>query len=157
MSNTRGEKQTRGSAGAEGESMKMRKKTMIIIVVTTITMVSIVYAISQTILLNSFARLEEQNTRQNMTRVLSALDGEFSELNSKCGDWAEWDDTYNYVNDLNSNYNQSNLVDASFINMRINFILFVNSTGQLVSGMATRSEQYERNVDSAKRSAGDLG
>lgn len=136
MSNTRGEKQTRGSAGAEGESMKMRKKTMIIIVVTTITMVSIVYAISQTILLNSFARLEEQNTRQNMTRVLSALDGEFSELNSKCGDWAEWDDTYNYVNDLNSNYNQSNLVDASFINMRINFILFVNSTGQLVSGMA---------------------
>lgn len=119
----------------EGKSMKIRKKTVIIIAVTTITMVSIVYAISQTILLNSFARLEEQNTRQNVERVLSALDKEFSELNSKCGDWAEWDDTYVYVNDLNSNFEQANLVEASFVNIRINFILFVNSTGQLVSCM----------------------
>jgi len=116
--------------------MKMRKKTIIIIVVTTISMISILYAASQMILFNSFAKLEEQNTRQNVERVLSALSNEFSELNSKTGDWAEWDDTYTFIKDLNNDYIQANLVDASFINLRINLILFVNNSGQVVAGMA---------------------
>src|SRR3972149_4852210 len=116
--------------------MKMRQKTIIIIVLASISMISILFTASQTILLNSFAKLEDQNTRQNVERVLSALSNEFAELNSKCGDWAEWDDTYAYVQDLNTNYKQANLVDASFINIRTNFLLFVNSTGHLVSGMA---------------------
>ncbi len=114
----------------------MRQKTITIIVLASISMITILYAASQTILLNSFAKLEDQNTRQNVERVLSALSNEFAELNSKCGDWAEWDDTYAYVQDLNNNYKQANLVDASFINIRTNFLLFVNSTGHLVSGMA---------------------
>lgn len=116
--------------------MKVRHKTVIIIVLASFTMVSILYLVSQTILLSSFVELEEQSTRQNVERVMSALSGEFSELNSKCGDWAEWDDTYTYVQDHNGDYEQANLVDASFTNIRINFLLFVNSTGQLVSGMA---------------------
>jgi len=116
--------------------MKMRQKTIIIIVSASIIMVSILYIISQTILLSSFAELEDQNTRQNVERVMSALSNGFSELNSKCGDWAEWDDTYTYVQDLNEDYEQANLVDASFINIRINFLLLVNPSGQLVSGMA---------------------
>jgi len=116
--------------------MKMRQKTIIIIVLASIVMVSILYVISQTILLDSFAKLEDQNTRQNVERVMSALSNEFSELNSKCADWAEWDDTYAYVQDLNDDYKQANLVDSSFINIRINFLLFINSTGHVVSGMA---------------------
>jgi len=116
--------------------MKLRKKTIVIIILTTVSMISILYASSQIILLNSFEKLEEQNTSQNVERVLSALSNEFSELNSKCADWAEWDDTYAYVQDLNNEYKQANLVDSSFVNIGINFILFVNSTGQLVSSMA---------------------
>src|SRR3990170_8869141 len=111
--------------------MKIRSKTIIIVVLATISMVSILYVASQSILLNSFAELEAQDTRQNVERVTSALSNEVSELNSKCGDWAEWDDTYVYVQDLNDGYRQSNLVPASLINIRINFLLFVNSTGHL--------------------------
>jgi len=114
----------------------MRQKTITIIVLASISMITILYTVSQTILLNSFAKLEDQNTRQNVERVLSALSNEFSELNSKCGDWAEWDDTYAYVQDLNNNYKQANLVGGSFINIRVNFLLFVNASGHLVSSMA---------------------
>src|SRR3990170_8810735 len=116
--------------------MKIRNKTIIIVVLATISMVSILYVVSQSILLSSFAELEAQDTRRNVERVMSALSNEVSELNSKCADWAEWDDTYVYVQDLNDGYRQSNLVPASLINIRINFLLFVNSTGHLVSGMA---------------------
>ena len=108
--------------------MKIRSKTIIIVVLATISMVSILYVASQSILLNSFAELEAQDTRRNVERVTSALSNVVSELNSKCADWAEWDDTYAYVQDLNDGYRQANLVDASCINIRINFLLFVNST-----------------------------
>ena len=115
--------------------MKIRNKTIIIVVLATISMVSILYVVSQSILLSSFAELEAQDTRRNVERVMSALSNVVSELNSKCADWAEWDDTYVYVQDLNDGYRQANLVPASFINIRINFLLFVNSTSRLVSGM----------------------
>lgn len=116
--------------------MKVRQKTVIIIVLASLIMISSLYIISQTILLRSFADIEEQRMKLNVDRVNSALSAEFSELDSKCGDWAEWDDTYTYMQNLNHAYERANLVDASFINLRVNFILFINSTGQLISGMA---------------------
>jgi sensor domain CHASE-containing protein/nitrogen-specific signal transduction histidine kinase len=116
--------------------MNLRKKTILVVVIVGIVTVAVLHTIFQTIILDSFAELEEKNTSENIDRLNSAISNEFAELNSKCGDWAEWDDTYNYVQDLNSAYKQANLVDASFVNIRANYILFANSSGQFVSGMA---------------------
>jgi len=51
--------------------MTLRKKTLIMIGVTLVGLIVILYAISQIILLGSFAKLEEQNTRRNVDPKLS--------------------------------------------------------------------------------------
>lgn len=119
-----------------GERVKIRKKTIIIIAALCASILSIFYASLQVIVLNSFAKLEEQNTLQNINRAVSALSNEVSDLNSKTADWAEWDDTYAFIEDLNNIYVQTNVVDGSFINLRINLMLFINSSGQVVCGKA---------------------
>src|SRR3989304_6002029 len=116
--------------------MRMRRKMLVIMVMMSIVMTLTMYAASQFILLGSFARLEEKNVRQNVERTLSALSNELSELSSKVGDYAEWDETYVFVQDANDNYIQNNLDAATFANLRVDLILFINSSGQMVFGRA---------------------
>ena len=51
--------------------MTLRRKTLIYICVTFVILIWILHTISQNILLDSFAQLEEQDTSQNVERVLN--------------------------------------------------------------------------------------
>ena len=114
--------------------MRMRMKMLAIMTIAGIVMTLALYVTSQFIIVNSFARLEEQNVQQNIQRTLSALSNEFSDLSSKTGDYAEWDDTYAFVQDANEDYIQSNLDAATWANLRVDLVVFINSSGQIVFG-----------------------
>jgi signal transduction histidine kinase len=112
----------------------MRVKILVIMVLVAIANVLALYGGSQLILLRSFASLEEQNVKQNVERAMSVLSNEFAELSSKTGDYAEWDDTYVFVQDANEDYIQANLDAETFANLRVDVVLFINTLGELVFG-----------------------
>ena len=114
--------------------MKLRKKAPIIIGVTFVVMIVFLYITWRIILLGSFDKLEEKNTRRNVERALSALSDELSTLDAMGWDWAAWDDTYTFIEDANSDYIESNLVDETFTTLRLNLMLFINPSGQTVFG-----------------------
>ncbi len=116
--------------------MTLRKKILLIITVTFLSLIVILYFASQTLLLDSFNKLEEQNTRQNIERALSALSNDLSSLDATAGDWAGWDDTYAFIEDANTDYIESNLIDGTFIQLRLNFMLFINTSGRVVFSKA---------------------
>ncbi|MBN1762384.1 MAG: histidine kinase, partial [Methanomicrobia archaeon] len=98
----------------------LRKKTLIIIGITIVCLIVILYGVSQVLLLHSFDKLEEQNTRQNVERVTNALSHEFSQLDTTTYDWAAWDDTYAFIEDRNEEYIASNLIDGTFADLELN-------------------------------------
>ena len=114
--------------------MKLRKRTLIAIGVTFACLVLMLYLVSRVILLGSFAELEEQYARRDVERVLSALSDELAALDTMLFDWAAWDDTYIFIEDANEEYIVSNLVDETFTSPRLNLMLFINSSGQIVFG-----------------------
>jgi signal transduction histidine kinase len=114
--------------------MRMRTKMLAIMVISVIAATVALYSGSQFIVLGSFARLEEQHVQENVERTLSALSNEFSELSSKTADYAEWDDTYTFVQDANEAYIEDNLDAATWANLRVDVVLFINSAGELVFG-----------------------
>jgi signal transduction histidine kinase len=116
--------------------MKMRTKTLIAIAALTITIFVILYFVANFVVLRSFAVLEEQETRKSVMRTTNALLNEYSDLNGKVADWAFWDDTYVFVQNVNEDYVNLNLGDSAFINLRLNLILCVNSVGQIVYAKA---------------------
>jgi sensor domain CHASE-containing protein len=99
-------------------------------------MMVIVYFFSHSLLLNSFEELEATSVHQNVGRFQSALSNDVSDLYSKSGDWAVWDDTYAFIVAPSDNYINSNVVDSAFTTLRINVLLFVNLSGQIVCGRA---------------------
>ena len=116
--------------------MTLRKKILLIVGVMIGGLIVILYAASRVILLGSFARLEEQNARQNIERALAALSDELVSLESTTGDWAAWDDTYAYVEGTYDDYVADNLMDLTFTNLDINLMAFVRSSGELIYAKA---------------------
>jgi PAS domain S-box-containing protein len=116
--------------------MTLRRKTLFIIGATFYGVIILLFFISRNILLDSFLELEKQNTVQNTEHVLSILSQESANLEATAGDWAAWDDTYAFIEDADTEYVESNLVDGTFIELRLNLMVFVNSAGQIVFSKA---------------------
>ena len=112
--------------------MTLRKKTLFTMSATIVALFVILYSASRVILLGGMAELEEQITHQNVQRAVSVLTDNLVTLNATAGDWAPWDDTYYFIEDINSEYIENNLVDSTFANLRLNLMLFVNASGQVV-------------------------
>ena len=117
-------------------ALKLHKRTAIILALTFAVLISVQYMISEIIFLESFASLEEQDTIQNIERVRNALLADLKSFDNFIFDWAAWDDTYEFVQNGNQEYIESNLVDETFIGSEINLIMYINESGELVFSKA---------------------
>ena len=112
--------------------MTIRKKTLITIGITFLTLFIILYITSQFILLKGFGKLEKVEVGKEVTRTLNILSNEISNLDDSTSDWAQWDETYNFIKDGNQNYINANMVAASFNNLKVNLMVFVNESGRIM-------------------------
>jgi sensor domain CHASE-containing protein len=60
-------------------------------------------------LVDGFGLVEQQDVERNVGRVTDALNAMIQNLSTKSSDWAQWDDTYHYIVDKNSAFEESNL------------------------------------------------
>jgi signal transduction histidine kinase len=86
--------------------------------------------------MNGFSILEQRDTITNVERANSQLASDVSDLSSKTSDWAQWDDSYAFVQGLNQQYYQANVVKGSFINNNVNIMMFINDSGAVVCSRA---------------------
>ncbi len=92
------------------------------------------YAVSSTLLLGSSRQAEERNTRQITQGALGVFTQNLDQFNERFSDWSDWDDAYQFVQDGNSEFIRSNLVDVQLAALRVNAIVFVNPSGKIVFG-----------------------
>jgi len=99
-------------------------------------LMSVVYTVSQKIMIDSITVSESKETESNAQRFTTNLNIELQNLNKTDSDWAPWDDTYQFIENNNTAYINSNLPDQTFINLGLNLMLFINQSRQLVFGKA---------------------
>src|SRR5688500_17081770 len=100
--------------------MTLRKKTLLIIGVTLVGLIIILYGMASTIVLNSFNSLEAQTMQRNVERAVNALQDSLTNLELTTGDYAEWDDTYNFIVEPDPYYIENNYFDQNMIDLDIN-------------------------------------
>ena len=123
--------------------MSLRQKTLLLISILLVGLIAVLYASLSTIILGSFARLEQQNTRLNVQRLQEALEDELQKLSLTVEDWAAWDDTYTFIQDRNKEFVQANLVDSTFAFLKINFLLLFNNQDKQVFGKGFKLEPLQ--------------
>jgi len=125
--------------------MTLRTKTIIIIGVTLVGLVVVLCLISNPIVLEGFAEVEERQVQCCVRQALSGLETD-EVLNTLASDYAGWNDTYAFISSGDEAYIRSNLVDSTFLDTRLNLMVFVDSAGRTVFAKAVDLE-LGRHVD----------
>jgi two-component system, NtrC family, sensor kinase len=120
--------------------MSIRKKTLIIVGLTLIVLMAVMVIAAKVVVTEGFVALETEEAQMNVKRAVNKIDDVLETLKSVVGDWAPWDETYQFAEDLNKNYIETNLNNDTLGNLNIKFMIFLSNDGQLL---------YEKALDSA--------
>ncbi len=86
-------------------------------------------------ILDHFKQLEQEQLERNADILEYAFLAELESLDNLCVDWANWDDTYQFMQDQNQEYLESNIEwNALKGKSGIDLIYCINSQGELVWG-----------------------
>jgi signal transduction histidine kinase len=114
--------------------MKIRSKTVIAVSAMAILIFLILHIVATYIIFPSFENLEKNKAEEHVIQAKTALNYALSEMEKNDNDWSAWDDTYHYMQFRNQDYIDNNLMDTTFVNLRLNFFLLINPAGELVYG-----------------------
>ncbi len=112
--------------------MSLRTKAVLIICIALIAVVASLYGTSRFILMNGLSRIEQYETETSLLRTTNILSKTITDEEADVARRAAWDDTYAFIQDGNEAYIDRNLADAAFISLRVNVMLYVNSSGIVV-------------------------
>ena len=76
------------------QGLSLRVRTVLLVIVALVVLLTGLYFISRFVVLQSFTRLEEKTVRDNSTRAVNALMEDIAALDRATHDYAYWDDTY---------------------------------------------------------------
>ncbi|HEY9703883.1 MAG TPA: adenylate/guanylate cyclase domain-containing protein, partial [Allocoleopsis sp.] len=110
-------------------TMKLKTKTLLTIGITLAGLMGVMYVVSYTILSRSIAQAEQEGTKQTLKSVLTSVSQTEENFSNRFEDWSAWNDTYQFIQDRNQKYIESNLED---LQLKLNIFMFVNVTGKKI-------------------------
>lgn len=123
--------------------MKLRQKSLLIVTISFFALFLLIFASANTIILNNYLELEERLAENDVQRAVNAIKMEIGFLQRILLDWSVWDDSYQFVQDGNAEYVESNLVPSTFIALHMDAILIINNEMQLVYGQGVDAKEEE--------------
>jgi PAS domain S-box-containing protein len=132
--------------------MTLRRKALLIVAVTLISLIGILYTVSRFVFIEGLSEIEELDIRKQVEQAAGVLANELTHLEASTANWSAWDNTYAFIESGDEEYIQSNLADKTFINLQLNIMLFIHSSGQVVFSKAFNlNAQEEVPISSSMR------
>ncbi len=116
--------------------MTLQGKIIGLLIVLLVLMGGTDYVIDRLVVFQNYVALEKAQARKDLDRCLAALNNEIDHLKILTDDWAVWDDTYQFIQDRNADYIESNLVPLTFFDNKLNLIAFYDLQGNRVWGQS---------------------
>jgi sensor domain CHASE-containing protein len=106
--------------------MFTKRNAAIIIILNTVIALILIAVRGTTTLLNKADDIDENRVFKGLWRTMNTLDAEVGTLENTTADWAEWDDTYQYMLDRNEEYTEANLSLESFSLIDVDEVIFID-------------------------------
>ncbi len=124
--------------------MKLRKKIILIILLSYLFFMSVSAIGVRTFIREGFLDLEREEMGDEVDSFHYLLDSELQNLSTLADDWAVWDDTYRFLLDGNQQYIRSNLVDSTFRDFNLAYVLYIDNANRVVFGTAYNHQTYQQ-------------
>lgn len=113
--------------------LSLRGKTLALVGLTLLVLIALTSGAWRLITLQGFDDLEQQNVIHATERAGRVLVNELNTLSSITGDWAYWDDTYQFVVDRNTAYVENNLDLAALEILKLNLFVIMDLEGTVAA------------------------
>lgn len=110
----------------------LRYRTLLTVGLVFVLLAAGVGCFSWFIVMRSFLGIEQDVATRNVERGVDALSAELNALDSKAGDWANWDDAYRFAQDGNPEFIKVNCTATTFLELQIDLLAFIDPTGRVV-------------------------
>lgn len=101
--------------------------------VTLLLIVSVALIADHTFMANA-RHIEERQATENLRRAFNAIRREIVSLDRLAGDWAHWDDAYEFIERPDELFVAANLLPSTFSQLQLNVVAFVHTSGHVVYG-----------------------
>ncbi|MBU3114731.1 EAL domain-containing protein [Clostridium lacusfryxellense] len=123
--------------------MKLSVKLFKVVSLISLILISFLYIFSKKYLLNSFTNIEVNKSHTDAQVVLNYIQNDLYKMDSLNIDYARWDESYDYVNNRNNAYIESNFSDKTSLEReKINFIIITDNIGNIA---------YKLNINDKKK------
>lgn len=112
--------------------MKLKMKTAGTIGITMAAFIILLFLFIRPVILNDAKLLDEESLNIDKERASTYMDEQGAALQRLNRDWSVWDDTYEFVQNRNEDYIESNMMLDTFQNNIINFMIFSDNSGNTV-------------------------
>lgn len=86
------------------------------------------------IVTGDFKKLELKQVNRNIERSKEVYQLMLDSYSKKIVDWGNWDDTYKFIDDLNSEYINSNLGQSSLVSLEVDMITYYDTKAEFKYG-----------------------
>lgn len=114
--------------------MKLKVQTLLIIGTSMVLFLAFLMLVTRPLLIRDGDHLDRERLELKMDMVHNYFESQKEGLNRISLDWAVWDDTFEYVDGNDRNYVERNLMDATFDNLEIMYMLFYDKNNQYING-----------------------
>ena len=127
--------------------MKIRPKIILLVSAMFVALGVAQLLVQQRVLLPSFAELEHKAARTDMDRVANTIARELDLLTITAGDYGNWIDTYQYMQDRNQQYVTVNLTDDTIRSLRVNLMAYIDLDGSYVWATGRKQPNTAETID----------
>ncbi len=112
--------------------MKILTKSLLIAGICVALLISLLVVYTAFVFVGTFSNFEKQDEQKKAEVTLTVLGHEVSGLQKIAYDWGPWDDTYQFIQDNNTEYAEKNLNQETLKNLNIDYMLFFSQNSSLV-------------------------
>jgi diguanylate cyclase (GGDEF)-like protein len=109
--------------------------------VTSVALVALLF-VTFSVVMPAFRGLEEREVGRNWSRVQQTLAASGDALLTRAFDWAEWDDSYQFILDRNEEFVSTNFMSTTLDKMELSAMTFLDNNGRMV--FETKTSQTVR-------------
>jgi diguanylate cyclase (GGDEF)-like protein/PAS domain S-box-containing protein len=107
----------------------LQKRAIVTIIFMFVTSIALIAFILDSLMMDSYARLENQHVQAHLRRLQKVVERDLAELASTAADWGPWDETYSFMLTLSEDYISTNLTESVFHNLGLNMMVFLKPDG----------------------------
>ncbi len=120
--------------------MSLRLKVIILLIGVLIAYLAAVFAVERLVILPAFTALEREAALKDAQRIKDAIDRDVTYIGRKCSDWANWDDSYEFVASHDPAFVESNLTITALQGLDLHLIGLFDADGKTASVLATNAQ-----------------